>query len=195
MSELQLIQTEAPGEEPLTLKQAKDHLRVELDEKDEDDLIRGLMRAATNAAEAFLRRQLITATYELYLDAFPKQIDIPRPPLQSVTSIKYTDTDGDEQTLDTGVYTVDTKSMVGRVVLAYNQSWPSTRAQIQAVKVTYVAGYGERTAVEPDIVAGLKLHIGHLFEHREDVVLGISVAELPKGSESLYYPYRVLGGY
>ena len=194
MSELQLIQTVAPDEEPLTLKQAKKQLRVELDETEEDELIRTLIKAARSAAETFLRRQLITATYELYLDAFPKQIQLPHPPLQAVNSIKYIDADGAEQTLADSVYDVDIASMVGRAVLAYGESWPSTRAQIQAVTVNYDAGYGQRTAVPPDIIAGLKLHVGHLFEHREDVVLGISVAELPKGSESLYYPHRVLGG-
>ncbi len=195
MSELQLIQTTPPAKEPLTLDQAKTHLRVELDETDEDDLIDADIAAVRASAETFMRRQLITATWELYLDVFPREIQIPRPPLQGVNSIKYIDTDGNLQTLDTAVYTVDMKSMVGRVVLAYDQSWPETRAQIQAVTVNYDAGYGDDEAdVSPDIIAGLKLGIGHLFEHREDVVLGISVAELPKGSLDLFRPYRVLGG-
>ncbi len=190
-----MIQTAPPAKEPLTLAQAKTHLRVELDETDEDDLINADIAAARASAETFMRRQLITATWELYLDAFPTEIQIPRPPLQGVNSIKYIDTDGAEQTLDSSVYTVDTKSMVGRVVLAYGESWPSTRVQIQSVIVNYDAGYGDDEAdISPDIIAGMKLAIGHLFEHREDVVLGISVAELPKGSLDLFWPYRVLGG-
>lgn len=194
MSEIQLVQTTPPAEQPLTLTQAKGHIRVELAETADDELIRSQVRAATLAAETFTMRQFVTATYELFLDGFPTVIDIPRPPLQTVNSIKYIDTDGNEQTVSSSVYTVDTASMVGRIVLAYEQSWPDTRAQIQAVTVNYDAGYGMRTAVPADILAAIKLTLGHLYENREEVVVGVSANILPKASESLLYPYRILGG-
>lgn len=195
MSELQLKIKTPPTVEPITLADAKLHLKVEEDVTEDDTLIASQIKAARIAAENFTMRQFITATYELFLDKFPTVINVPRPPLQSVTSIKYIDTDGAEQTLNASVYTVDTVSMAGRIVLAFEQSWPQTRAQIQAVTVEYKAGYGDAPAdVLDDIIAGMKLHLGHLYENREDVVVGVSVSELPKASESLLYPYRILGG-
>ena len=194
MSELQLVLKTAPTKQPITLDQAKGHIRVELEEHADDDLIRVQVKAATLAAETFTMRQFMTATYELLLDKFPTVIDVPRPPLRTVNSIKYIDTDGNKQTLDTSVYTVDTVSMVGRIVLAYEQSWPQTRVQIQAVTVNYDAGYGTRADIPPDIIAAIKLYLGHLYENREDVVVGVAVNKLPKASESLLYPYRILGG-
>lgn len=195
MSELQLKIETPPAVEPITLADAKLHLRVEDTVTEDDALIQAQIKAVRMAAENFTMRQFITATYQLFLDSFPTVINVPRPPLQSVTSIKYIDTDGNEQTLNAGVYTVDTVSMVGRIVLAYEQSWPQTRAQIQAVTVEYTAGYGDAPAdVLDDIIAAMKLHLGHLYENREDVVVGVSVSELPKASESLLYPYRILGG-
>src|SRR4030067_860491 len=83
---------------------------------------------------------LITQTWELYLDAFPAwEIRVPKPTLQSITSIVYTDTDGILQTLAGSMYLVDNKSEPGRITPAFGEVWPVTRAQINAVIVRFVA--------------------------------------------------------
>jgi len=122
-----------------------------------------------------LDRQLCTATWTLKLDSFPPAdyIELPRPPLATVTSVKYYDLAGTQQTFSSGKYTVDTHSEPGRVVLNYGESWPSIRSQSQAVEVIYTAGYGaDDTSVPEALQCALRLLVGHFNENREAVLTG-----------------------
>jgi len=191
MQELRLELTNKPDDMPVSIDRARQHLRV--DETSEDQLIADMIDAATRVAQNFTRRQFITATYKLYLDYFPTEIELPRPPLQSVESIQYYDTDGTLQTLDSSVYTVDNKSTVGKVVEAYGQSWPSTRDMVNAVVVEFVAGYGDKEEDVPGhIRQAIRLIVGHMFEHREDVLVGVQGYKLPAGAETLLWFDRIL---
>ncbi len=90
-----LVLLTAPTEEPITLDEAKLHLRVEID--DDDTLILGMIKAAREYAEVVTHRRLITQTWRYYLDSWPEDkdyIEMPFPPLQSISSITYTDCDG-----------------------------------------------------------------------------------------------------
>ncbi|KKL94488.1 hypothetical protein LCGC14_1864120 [marine sediment metagenome] len=193
-----------------TLAEVKAHLRVEDTANDEDALILSLMRvvqAHLDGCDAWLGRALLTQTWDLVLDRFPGHrtraggytgsgfaadaIRVPLPPLVSVTSVKYTDTDGVEQTWGTSNYTVDINSQPGRIVPAYGEIWPSTRGEINAVTVRLVAGYGDRNAVPMDIKHGMLLMIGHLYEHREEVIVGTIVAKMPMAADALLGPYQV----
>ncbi len=180
--------------EPISLKDAKNHCRVDDDITNDDSLIRSFIKAATQAAQAFTRRQFINATYEIRFDGFPYQINPPRPPLVSVVSIKYKDTDNADQTVSTDDYQVDIYSTVGRIRPNQNESWPATYAQMGVVVVEYIAGYGARANVPDDIQAAILLTIGHLYEHREDVIVGTGAIVLPRGSTDLLYPYRITDG-
>ena len=179
----------APAVEPLTLAEAKGHLRVTT--TDEDALITALIVAAREYAETFTRRALITQTWDLTLDSFPSEIVMPMPALQSVTSITYIDVDGASQTLPTTEYTVDIKSAPGRIVEAYGKAWPTTRPVINAVTVRFVAGYGLAVSVPKSIVQGMLMHIGHMFANRESVNIGNISSEVPMTTEYLYMPHRV----
>ena len=44
--------------------------------------------------------------------------------------------------------------------------------------------------INPAIQAALLLIVGHLYANREDVLAGVSVAQLPNGSQYLMQPYR-----
>lgn len=170
-----------PESEPITLQQARDHLRV--DGADEDDLIAALIATARDMAEVFTRRQLVEATLKLTLDAFPGEgvIRIPRPPLIAVTALQYIDTGGVEQTLDADRYQVDALGEPGRVVPAYGRQWPATRQMMNAVSVTYRAGYA--TGV-PDLAKHLvKLLLAHLYENRNAV--GAPLEAMPLGVRSI----------
>lgn len=83
-----------PAEEPITLEEAKSHLRVDIE--DDDNLILNLITAARQKAESILKRALITQTWIYYPDDFPDKdyIELPMPPLQSVSSVTYTDYNG-----------------------------------------------------------------------------------------------------
>ena len=188
MASLSLIT--APASKPLTTVEAKQHLRVT--GADEDALIDALISAATEHSEAILNRALITQTWDFKIDYFAPCIEMPLPPLQSVTSVKYIDTSGVEQIVDGSVYTVDTDSETGRVYLSYNQSWPSTRSIPHAVTIRFIAGYGNAGSDVPDSVkAAIKLMIGNWFENREQSIVGTVASELPMGVKALLSPYAV----
>lgn len=149
-----LTLTTGPASEPLTVAQTKDHLRVDI--TDDDDIIAAYIKAAREHTESFLARTLLTSTWTLVLDNFPSgnSIPLPRPPLQSVSSLKYVDTDGTQQTWATTNYSVDTNSEPGRLYLAYETVWPSNRSIENAIEIEYVAGYRTAfTAATSDLVS------------------------------------------
>jgi uncharacterized phiE125 gp8 family phage protein len=195
----------APSVLPLTVAETKDHLRV--DTSDDDDLITAMISAATDhvsGRNGWTGRALVEQTWDLKLDAFPcagKAIKLPLAPLQSVTSVKYIDTDGVEQTLSDTVYAVDADSVPGRVYLAYGQSWPGIRSQRNAVTIRFVCGYADdggspvdyRANIPEAIRAALKLLVGAMYENREDFVTGTIATQLPFAAQNLLMPYRVYG--
>jgi len=111
-----------------------------------DPMLSALIVTARQQAEQELRRALITQTLDLYLDAFPCGM-ILLPPLQSVSAITYTDTNGNLLTLAADQYMVDSTSKPARIAPAWETVWPATREQTNAVKVRFVAGYGAASAV------------------------------------------------
>lgn len=190
----------APTVEPISLAEAKSHLRVT--HSTEDLIIAMYVSAAREDIEKWTARALVTQTWELVLDEFPAdEIQLPKPPLQSVTSIKYDDGNGIEQTLDVSEYTVDNVSEPGWVVPTPT-GWPSTFEGINSVRIRFVAGYLSGNSPE-DLAAGVPgplkaailLQLGRMYENREDVIVGTNVARLPVGTaEYLARPYRIALG-
>jgi len=132
----------APTLEPVTLGEAREH--VVLATADDDAWLDARINEARKRVEAHSGKALLTQTWKLRLDRFPPSgvIRLPMPPLASVTSIAYTDTDGASQTLSSALYTVSAYTEPGHIVPAYGESWPSIRYQagVPAVTVMYVAG-------------------------------------------------------
>ena len=172
--------TDGPDVEPVTTAQAKTHARV--DTSDDDTYIGTLITAARRYCEQYTRRTFVTTTYEWTLRSLPAgELVVPRPPLQSVSSIKYIDTDGNEQTWSSDDYQVSTAGVVGRIKPAYSETWPSYRGyDYDAVTVTFVAGYGDAAADVPqEIVHAIKFLVAHWYEHREPVLVGTSITSIP----------------
>lgn len=188
---LTLQQTTPPTAYPVTLDHAKKQCRILWD--DENDYISDvLIPAATQYVQNYLNRQLITATWKFYLDEFPREICVPRAPVQSITSIEYVDTDGVTQTLAASTYRVDVVSQPARIVEAWGKVWPSTQGSINSVIVTYVAGYGATYASVPaDIRAAILLLIGHWFENRETILVGTSSSELDHTFSAVLGPNKL----
>lgn len=185
-----VVVTTPPSVEPVTLAEAKLHLRVT--HNLEDDLITSLIVAAREWAENQTRRRFVNTTQRLSYDEFPDEFILPGGRTQSITSITYTDTNGATQTLATSVYTVITDSEPGRIVRAYNQLWPATRSIPNAVQVVQVAGYGSAASNVPDsIKAAMKLAIGNWFENRESTISGTIINEIPMAAQALLDPFRI----
>ena len=254
-----------PTAEPIHLDEAKKHLVI--DHTGDDILIAGLITSARHIVESDIRRQLVAATIKYRLDSFPREFNLPCPPLTEVSSIIYVDTAGDTQTLAATEYTVDKYPEISRIIPAWTKSWPATRGIPNSVTVTAVCGYaapftaatsdtitisgleptdtdkyrlsvsgGEDAAlpsplaintdyyiisatgatcefstteggdavtitdtgtgtfylgvIPKPIIQAMKIIIGHLYEHREMIVIGTIVRPIPSSAASLLSPYR-----
>lgn len=160
-----LVLVTPPAEEPVSLAEAKLHLRV--DHMEEDALIRALITAAREYVEMYTRRQLVTATWRLTLDCWPGCLRPPRPPLVAVTTIAYRDSTEVLQVVDPTTYRVDTSREPGRILLTTGASWPVAAPVPGAVQVEYTAGYGAASAVPATFKQAILLYTGDLYEHRE----------------------------
>lgn len=168
-----------PAALPVSLDTAKLHLKVQ--HAADDELITLMIKAAAKAAEQKLNRLLMTQTWQLAVDAFPPgEIVLERPRVQAISGITYVDAAGTEQTLGADAYTLDADVLPGWVLPALGTTWPATRDQANAVRVTFVTGYGSDPAAVPeDVRTWLLLQLGALYRNREAFAAGISVAELP----------------
>ncbi len=183
----------APAAEPVSLAEAKAHLRVDITE--DDSLITALITAARQHAEAITRRQLVTATWDLTLDGWPDgdTILMPLPPLQGVTSITYKDSGETVYALLATDYIVDKAEEPGRIVLAYGKTWPSAALYpAAAITVRFTAGYGDAAAVPQAIKQAILLLVAHWYENREATIGGAIQREIPFAVEALLWPYRAL---
>lgn len=175
-----LTQTGAPASEPVTQAEAKLWMRVT--QADQDDVVDHLIAYAREAVEDGTDRQLITATWKMYLDAFADLIYVPKAPLASVTSIAYVDGDGDTQTLTEGTdFLVDTDHDPGRITPFPATVWPGTRVQTQAVTITFTAGFGSTAASVPARYKNVMRRIitDRYDVERGEVVTGTIATRLP----------------
>lgn len=175
--------TVEPLYQPVTLAQARLQCRIDADNTSEDALLTGvIIPGAVDVCEQLTRRSLMLQTWRLTLDAFANEMPLSWPNVLSVTSVAYRDTAGAWQTLDSGVYEVDTD--LACVRLASGQSWPSLYSG-GGVRITYTAGYasGNEAAQQAAVPAGIKewllLTIGSAYAQRESLAAGVAVAELP----------------
>lgn len=183
--------TTAATVEPVTTSDMLEHLRI--DDTDELTLIDDLIAAARGYVEVFTRRALITQTITSSLNDFPaNRIALPRPPVQSVTSISYLDTGGSSQTLSTNVYDLDiTSDEEATIFLKFSQVYPSTQVIDNAVTIVSVHGHGNAaTDVPPEARQAMRLLVGHWFEHRESVVVGTVTKEIEQAVSALLWSLR-----
>ena len=192
----------APATDPVTTTELWNHLRLNLSGSPEQPTAREMASAAValttaiqylDASDGILNRCLMPQTWDLVLDNFPgsEEIAIPLAPVSSITHIKYTDTDGVEQTFSDASYALSLeRNWQPSVILGFGLSWPSTRDVREAVRVRFVSGYADVSSIPGPLRQALLLLAGHYFEHREDVVIGTIATDLPMGVASLISPYK-----
>lgn len=173
--------------EPVTTAEVKLHLRLTSDTT-EDSLITNLITSAREYCENYTGRALATQTIEMLLDSFSSSsIELPMPPLQSITSVKYKDSDGAETTMDAADYIVDTDSDVGRIVLPYGSSWPSfVPYPANPIRIRYVGGY---TTAPKTIKQAMLLLIGYWYANRD--MIGSVDPDTAFAVKALLSQYRV----
>jgi len=192
MRVLEYTTVTGPAREPLSIEDAKEHLRI--DQHEEDVWLLDAIKATRQRAEGMMGRALVTQTLEVALSGWPagRVIELPRPPLVSVTSVKYYGEDDTEYTLAASNYHADTRTTPGRIVLKGTAQWPATALrEVNGVIIRYVAGYGSEAADVPaEIRAALKLWLGELYEVRENSAAG-GLVTVPSAAEKLLLKYRV----
>jgi len=164
---LRLSLVTEPTELPVTLGEAKLHARI--DEDADNAAVMGFIKAARELAETYTRKAFVTQTWQMFLDDFPacSEIELPRPPLSSVTHVKAYD-DADAATVfASSNYFVDTATQPGRLVLRDAASWPDAERVANAVEVQFIAGTTV-DLVPQAIKQGIFNLVAWLYEHRGD---------------------------
>lgn len=165
--------TVAAAAEPVTLTEAKLHCRVDF--ADDDDLLERLISVARDHVERYCGVRFASETVEITCDCFADFARLPEAPVSSVTKIAYVDTAGATQTLDTSVYELRPDGLEPSIALKYGQQWPAIQLGSR-ITVTAVVGYGDA----PEAVKhAMLMLIGAWYENREQVLVGVSGADLP----------------
>jgi len=170
----------APTVEPVTVAEAK--LQTVVDYNTDDGLFAVIIAAARDNGESLTGRSWAPQTLEVVLDAFPSgMIELNRGPVTGITSVKYLDADGVEQTLVSGTdYDSSTDGLIAYVVPCYETTWPETKPVPGAVRVRYAAGW---TAANfpPALKQWMLVRIAGLYAQREAFVVGASIGSMGRG--------------
>jgi uncharacterized phiE125 gp8 family phage protein len=162
-----------PAIEPVSLAEAKQHLRVDQDFTDDDLYIQSLISAARYYVESVSDRTLIRSQWQLKLDLFPSwDIELPRPPIApGDVVVTFVPSQGVEQAFT--AFRVDRDSTPAVIRPEWNGSWPTARGAENDVTITYWAGYGESVAnIPPPARHCILLMVGSWFANREAVIQG-----------------------
>lgn len=172
--------------EPVSIQDARLHCRI--DDNADNSYVSALITAARIMAEQYTRRVFITQSWVMYMDAWPCErfIEIPKAPLQGISSIVTYDDDDVSTTFASSNYYRDTISTPGRVVLRSGASWPDVERVANGIVINFVAGYAASPAGIPqDIRQAILMIVAHLYENRGDVT-----AEMPATAELMLANYR-----
>lgn len=183
---------EPPSAEPVTLAEAKEHLRVTDDA--EDAYISSLIRQARELCEEIQGRAYLQQRQQFMLERWPvgRRILLPRPPLASVDAIRYVNAYGQTVTVDPAMYRMDAATEPGAVVLAPGQSWPSEALDVGLpITIEYTAGYDDPARIPANAIHAIKLLIAHAYEHREPVIVGSTTRAIEFSVGQLLSVHRV----
>ncbi|HTV69323.1 MAG TPA: head-tail connector protein [Rhizobiaceae bacterium] len=145
------VRTIAPAVPVVTLAEVRQMLHV--DHQDDDHLLQSLIDAAHSHLDGYsgiLGRALITQTWQQdFKDFTCEPLRLPLKPIQEVSTVTYYDGSNDEQELDDTVWQLLTDASGSYLALQADQSWPGVYGRSDAVRVTYVAGYGDAASDVP----------------------------------------------
>lgn len=181
-----------PALEPVSLEDAKAHLR--LDSDDDDALVSAAIVAARVHVEALTRRVLIEQGWRAYFDAWPRRrlVSLPVAPLISVEAVTVYDENGDATVVSADDYEVDAITVPGRLLLLSSVPAAVGRA-INGIEVDLTAGYGASSVNVPaPLRQAIMMLVAHWYEHRGAVGHDLAGSAPPHGFHALIAPYRVL---
>jgi len=179
--------TTAPTEEPISLAEMRLQIGITgNDDTARDAVISSRITSARQWAEKHTQRAFVTQTWTYYASVFTDYFDL-KLDLQSVTSVKYIDSDGVLKTLDSSSYKVDLVN--SRVYLAYGESWPTVRNEVNAIQVEHISGYGLAETVPEQIKEAIKFTVGHWENYQSTIEGAERITTIPYAVTQLLAPY------
>ena len=175
-----------PTTEPLTLSEVKNHLRI--DGNYDDALLNSCITSARMFFESQCEISIASQELLLALDSFDDIVYLPRGPVQSVEDISYADSENNQQVMDDWIE--DLVSNPTRITPAFGQSWPDTAEVVNAVQVSYTAGYTTPSMVPKLLKSGMLFYVAHLYENRS-AVTDSDLKEVPMAVESIIHQYTL----
>lgn len=188
-----IVQTTSGSFDPLSLTEAKKHLRIEFDH--DDSYIIDLIADAQSMVENDTWRILSSATFKLYLDRFPyqsRQINIYKSPVSAISSFEYY-VDGVLTSVDSSSYYTDTVTNPARIVLKDGYAWPTNGdVRPSSVIITFTCGYSSAAEIPGPLLRALRLMVAHFYENRQPSKqgAGVSSVDVPMAYEWLIVPYK-----
>jgi uncharacterized phiE125 gp8 family phage protein len=186
-----LVLTSGPAVEPVTVAEAKAHLRV--DGTAEDVLISSLILTSRLHIEAALGLALITQSWRLLLDQWPKgmSVELPMRPVQSIGSVTVYGADLTPVVLAATDYILEGQGVPPRLTRT-GPFWPPALRAASGIEIVFTAGFGAAaTDVPAPIRHALMMLIAHWYEHRDPIEIGTAEANIPASISELLMPYRV----
>jgi uncharacterized phiE125 gp8 family phage protein len=183
-----LVRTIGPSVEPVTLAEAKNHLR--LTHASEDELVAGLIRAAREEVESATGVALINQSWRLTLDRWPRsnRILLLRHPVRSVTAVTVYGEDGEAAIVDPQTYRLDNLSRPARL---HFEERPAPLRVMNGVELDFTAGFGEAGTDAPDLLKrAILLLVAHWFEFRGAHGVESQPVSYPAGYDRLIAGYR-----
>ena len=213
------VQTSAPACEPITLDEAKSHLRIET--SDEDALIQSLILTSRLHIEVALGIALITQQWSCFFDRWPAALSarntpmqpvgavysvpdstarhyaltdvmaLPLSPIKSVDAVRVYAQDGTFVTLPLNGFTFDLISRNPRVIRNQETTTPTPGRRLNGIEIAVTCGFGAQPSDIPaPIRQALLLLVAHWYEHRDPGEIGTPEARVPAAISSLLCPYH-----
>ena len=185
-----LALTSGPAEEPVTVSEAKAHLR--LDGSAEDILIASLIVTSRLHVEAALGLALITQGWRLTLDRWPDggEVRFPLRPIQSITSVAVFDEDGTPAVVPSEDYLLDGQALRPRLIPREGK-WPAPGQRANGIGIQFAAGIGDEAEDIPQPIRhAILLLVAHWYEHRDPLEVGAAATAIPAVVSDLLRPYR-----
>ena len=177
-----------PTHEPITLLEAREHLRVE--DLQENAVVHSAVKDAREFVEGEIRQFIMTQIVAVHLDCFVEgETRLGVTPIQSINKVEYIDAEGTWQTLDTSEYRPNPLTLGGSI--SPGTTWPTTQTTPNAIKVTVTAGYGDTPESVPNrLRRAVKLMTQHFFDVREAAAYGVAVNRIPFSVDALLAHFK-----
>lgn len=186
-----LLMTSGPAAEPVTLAEAKAHLR--LDGAADDALVASLITTSRLQIETALSMALITQAWSSFIDALAadRVVRLPLRPIQSVAAIRLHHDDGGITTIPNDSFVLDSLSDPARLVQRDPTTIVALPRRANAYEFSFVAGFGDTAADVPaPIRHAILLLVAHWFEHRDPSEVGTPATRIPAAVSQLLAPWQ-----